>query len=137
MNRSDLQKLSDARIREAKTLYEAGEYSGAYYLAGYAVECALKARIAKATQLHDFPDKDRASKSFSHRLPDLMRVAKIYDDFELAMRSDPVLEQDWLIVKDWSEQSRYEMSDAEIAGDLIEAIERQGNGVLPWIQRHW
>jgi HEPN domain-containing protein len=30
-------------------LLEAGLYAGAYYLAGYAVECALKACIAKKT----------------------------------------------------------------------------------------
>ena len=54
MNRTDLQKLSNARIREARILFAAGEYSGAYYLAGYAVECALKACIAKSVKRHDF-----------------------------------------------------------------------------------
>jgi HEPN domain-containing protein len=137
MNRSDLQELSNARIREAKILFAAGEYSGAYYLAGYAVECALKACIAKSTQQYDFPDKDRVSKSYSHDLAGLIRVAKIYDDFESAMLSDPVLEEDWIIVKGWSEQSRYGIYDAEKARAMLDAIERQLKGVLPWIQRHW
>jgi HEPN domain-containing protein len=100
MNRSDLQRLSNARIREAKILFEAGEFSGAYYLAGYAVECALKACISKATQQHDFPDKDRVNKSYSHDLAGLMKVAEVYVDFEFAMRSDRMLEDDWIIVKD-------------------------------------
>jgi HEPN domain-containing protein len=137
MNRSDLQKLSNARIREAKTLFAAGEYSGAYYLAGYAVECALKVCIAKATQQHDFPDKDRANRSYSHDLAALMRVAEIYDDFERATRSDPVLEEDWIIVKGWSEQSRYGTYDAKKTGDLLGAVEGHLKGVLPWIQDHW
>ncbi len=75
MNRADLQKLSNIRIREAKILFSAGEYSGAYYLAGYAVECALKACIAKSVQRYDFPDKSLAQKSFVHDLGDLLRLA--------------------------------------------------------------
>jgi HEPN domain-containing protein len=43
MNRFDSQKLASLRLREAKALLAAGFPEGAYYLAGYAVECALKA----------------------------------------------------------------------------------------------
>jgi HEPN domain-containing protein len=75
MNRADLQKLSNMRIREAKVLFAAEEYSGAYYLAGYAVECALKACIAKSVQRYDFPDKSLAQKSYVHDLKDLLRLA--------------------------------------------------------------
>ncbi len=53
MNRTDLQKLSNIRIREAKVLFAAGEHSGAYYLAGYAIECALKACFAKGVKRYD------------------------------------------------------------------------------------
>jgi HEPN domain-containing protein len=56
MNRKDFQELSDRRIREAKILFDAGEYSGAYYLAGYSVECALKACFASGVKRFDFPD---------------------------------------------------------------------------------
>ncbi len=37
----------------------AGMWEGTYYLAGYAVECALKACIAKQIIAEDFPDKER------------------------------------------------------------------------------
>ena len=46
MNRSDFQQLADVRIDEAAVLFAQGKYDGAYYLAGYAVECGLKACIA-------------------------------------------------------------------------------------------
>jgi len=36
---------------------QAGFFDGAYYLAGYAVECAIKACIAKGTRRYEFPDK--------------------------------------------------------------------------------
>jgi HEPN domain-containing protein len=55
MNRRDFQKLALIRIADAQVLFQNGRYDAAYYLAGYAVECALKACIAKQTMRHDFP----------------------------------------------------------------------------------
>ena len=41
----------------------------------------------------------------------------------------------WDIVKEWSEQSRYEIGKTEKeTTDLYDAIEK---GVLPWIKAHW
>lgn len=57
MDRKGLQELSNVRLKEAKALLKVGMADGAYYLAGYAVECALKACIAKETRRYDFPDK--------------------------------------------------------------------------------
>jgi HEPN domain-containing protein len=50
MNRADLQSLSNLRLADARALLSAGRFAAAYYLAGYAVECALKACIARAVQ---------------------------------------------------------------------------------------
>jgi hypothetical protein len=47
MNRRDLQTLADLRVTDGEKLVDAGRFSAAYYLLGYAVECALKACIAK------------------------------------------------------------------------------------------
>src|SRR5205807_5441492 len=60
MNRADFHKLTEIRMREAKVLLDRKCDEGAYYLAGYAVECALKACIAKKTLAHDFPPKAAA-----------------------------------------------------------------------------
>ena len=68
MNKRDLQALADAKIKEAQALYRSGRYDGACYLAGYAVECALKACIAKRTKKHDFPDKDFAKRVQQRRM---------------------------------------------------------------------
>ena len=48
------------RVKEAAVLLQNGCPEGAYYLAGYAVECALKACVAKQTREHDFPDRKSA-----------------------------------------------------------------------------
>src|SRR5579884_1768520 len=111
MNRNDLQRLAGTRIREAKALFKAGEYSGAYYLAGYAVECALKACIAKGTLKHDFPDKDRAHKSYVHSPSELIKVADLFGDLQSDVRRISALEASWNVVVKWSERSRYETWD--------------------------
>jgi HEPN domain-containing protein len=59
LKRRDLRELALLRLKEAQVLFANGCWSGAYYLAGYAVECALKACIAKGTERHEFPDLKR------------------------------------------------------------------------------
>jgi len=46
-------------------------------MAGYAVECALKACIAKQTKRYDFPDKKRVRDVFTHNLETLVKVAEL------------------------------------------------------------
>jgi HEPN domain-containing protein len=137
MNRVDLQRLSNMRIREAKILFAAGEYSGAYYLAGYAVECALKACIAKGVQRYDFPDKSLAQKSYVHVLGDLAKLADPNSELAAAMQANPKLEASWDLTKSWTEQSRYSIHTKNEAEAIIDAIARRKDGVLAWIKQRW
>ena len=50
MNRLEFQQLAEVRVREAEALLAVGLWDGAYYLAGYAVECALKACILRLVE---------------------------------------------------------------------------------------
>ena len=50
-------KSPDSELKRQKALLDGGYPAGAYYLMGYAVECALKACIAKQTKRYDFPPK--------------------------------------------------------------------------------
>jgi len=138
MNRSDLQKLANTRVREAKALFAAGEYSGAYYLAGYAVECALKACFAKGVQRFDFPDKGRSDKVFNHDFKALASLAKVRDDLDATIKINPAFASCWSTVNQWSEESRYSLvltrGDAE---EILDAIMRRKDGVLPWIKQRW
>ena len=69
VNRTEFQILADVRLRRIKTLLDNGQWDGAYYLAGYAVECGLKACIAKLTKEFDFPpEKELHAKCYSHDL---------------------------------------------------------------------
>jgi hypothetical protein len=71
VDRGQFQQLSKVRLKEARALLKMGLSDGAYYLAGYAVEFALKACIAKETQRYEFPDKKKTERSYSHVLKDL------------------------------------------------------------------
>jgi HEPN domain-containing protein len=74
MFRKDFQPIARTRIREARVLLRVGEYAGAYHLAGQAIECALKACIARQTQRYEFPDKTRANNAYEH---DPSKLAKL------------------------------------------------------------
>ncbi|MGC9950045.1 MAG: HEPN domain-containing protein [Bryobacteraceae bacterium] len=137
MDRKDLRSLSLVRPSEAGALLKAGLPDGAYYLAGYAVECALKACIAKETQRYEFPEKKRVNASHTHDLEELVRVADLQTALRTATKSDPLLLKYWDIVESWSEQSRYGKHSAESAPALIEAIGDRSHGVIKWVKRYW
>jgi hypothetical protein len=138
MNRSDLQELSRIRRREAAVLMKAKLYDGAYYLLGYAVECALKACIAKQTRKHDFPNKELASKAFVHNLEQLFGLAGLQTDFEADRKANTALAVNWAVVKDWNESERYVSgTSSNEARDMYIACTSRKNGVLPWIRARW
>ena len=136
MNRIDFQQIAKIRLGESIALLSAGFPDGAYYLAGYAVECALKACIAKRTREHDFPEKE--SKDFYiHDLDKLLGYAKLRAELDQAKRTNPAMQANWVIVLNWSEASRYEKKTVEQATGLLNAIEDGQGGLLPWVQKHW
>jgi hypothetical protein len=138
MNRKELKELAHRRMKETLVLLKAECYDGAYYLAGYAVECGLKACIAKLTMRHDFPPKVRTVQScYSHDLPGLVTAAKLQVQHQAELDSDLDFKLNWYVVKDWTEESRYDRSTAAVAGDLIRAIRARKHGVMQWIRRYW
>jgi HEPN domain-containing protein len=134
--RKDFQRLAELRAKEAATLAKTGNPQGAYYLAGFAVECALKACIAKKTRRHDFPaDKDYAGKVYTQNLDQLLKLAhleaQLYEDIE----TRPQLGANWNIVRDWRVDSRYETS--KLSGRDLTLAVNSADGVLQWIKLHW
>jgi HEPN domain-containing protein len=138
MNRKGLQAIAKLRIKEAKVLLDNSCFQGAYYLAGYAVECALKACIAKQTRQHDFPDRKIVNDSYTHDLEKLLNVSGLKIHHQSQMASDPIFASNWAVVKDWSEETRYNQAITDIeAKDLYAAITQQKHGVLRWLKQWW
>src|SRR5947209_20564996 len=77
VNRSELQKLAAERIADAKALLSLKRWSGAYSLAGYAVECGLKACISRLMKAEDFPDRSFAEKCWTHDVERLVVLADL------------------------------------------------------------
>ena len=138
MNRIDLQQPADERILDAEALLQAGRFSAAYYLCGYAIEFALKARISKQVGLHDFPDRGLAQRSFSHDLVDLVELARLKLPLQLDSTPAPnALSINWSIVKNWNERTRYEPKTEYEARRLFQAVTDNSSGVFPWIKTRW
>jgi HEPN domain-containing protein len=137
VNRIDFQQIAELRLRESKALLADGFSDGAYYLAGYAVECALKACIAKRTQEHDFPDRESRN-YYSHDLEELLGFAKLRIELDQSMKANSAMKTNWIIVQDWSEESRYDKNKTgQEATELLMAIEDQAGGLLPWLRQPW
>ena len=137
MNRDDLKELALIKLEDARVLLENERYDGAYYLCGYVVECGLKACIAKQTKQYDFPDKDRGNQSWTHDLERLVRTADLGSDLSEEMRKDKQFGQNWGVVKDWREDSRYRKHTEAQARNLYSAIIDKEHGVLQWMEQHW
>jgi hypothetical protein len=69
-------QLAEDRIQDAAILLAAQRWSGAYYVAGYAAECGLKACIARLTSAEDFPPKVKVVQaSYTHDLDKLLKAS--------------------------------------------------------------
>ena len=136
-SRADLQKLADEKLADAKHLLAGGRWGNAYYLAGYAVELALKACIAKTFKAETIPDKALVNATYSHDFTNLVGSAGLTTDLKSKQAATQAFEVNWGIVTGWSPESRYESKAEQDAKDLIGAIEDGTDGVLVWIKSHW
>jgi HEPN domain-containing protein len=141
--RRDFQKLADDRLADARALFKARRFDAAYYLAGYAVECAIKAHIAKLGRHHQFPPAPETVRDiYSHDFNKLLKAADLAQTVEAAKKGDVKLQRYWEgIVKDWSEKSRYNRSGKRVgknkAQDMIDAVGDPEHGVLKCLKTGW
>ncbi len=104
MNRNDFQQLADIRVKEAKILLDNQCFDGAYYLLGYAVECALKSGISKQFKEHDFPELQTVRDSYTHSLEKLLVIAGLKQQLYNDGKVNSQLLENWMLVTNWSEQ---------------------------------
>jgi hypothetical protein len=138
MDRIDFQKISKMRIREGRVLLRTNHFNGAYYLLGYAIECAIKACIARQTKRYEFPNKNRMKDCYNHNLETLIKAAGLSLSLATELKNNSAFQVNWSVVKDWSEEFRYEHTIANLkAKDLYSAITDRKNGVLQWLKKYW
>jgi hypothetical protein len=134
-----LRQLAQEWVLDAKALLDAGRWPGAYYLAGYAVECGLKACILAFVEKTGaiFTDRKFLEGCWTHELDRLMTTAGLQAELGIAIQANPALGRLWAVVKDWRETSRYQPKAELDARQLYEAITHDSNRVLKWIELHW
>ncbi|MGA3054885.1 MAG: DNA-binding protein [Candidatus Korobacteraceae bacterium] len=138
LNRDTLRTLAASRLEEARVLLENKLWTGAYYMTGLAVECALKAYLASTVKAHDFPDKEFVNKMYVHRLEALFTAdAALWAALQADMKTDAKLNVNWSTVKDWDDGKRYDIVEELEARGLYEATTEAGSGVMEWIRRRW
>jgi hypothetical protein len=132
-DRTTFQQLAESRLVEARLLLANGLPSGAYYLAGYAIECALKAVIAADFRANEIPDPKYVRDIYTHDLSALLRLADLEQELEAEKKTKPELYQRWATVKTWSESARYEVWTEASASVILEAIDGD-EGLLGWLR---
>lgn len=137
MTKSDLEKLALLLLEDAIFMLRANRCSSAYYLAGYSLELALKACIAKLIQPNAIPDKAFINAIYVHKIDSLLGLSGLRPLFDADAKNDPQLAAHWAIANNWSEDSRYAFWDPFTAASLIQAIHDPDHGVFPWVKSHW
>lgn len=136
----NLTRLAETRLHEARVLLNNHCFEGAYYLAGYAVECAIKSVIARSFREAEIPDRAWVQAIHTHNLRQFLKHAYPEGGLVLACEHDSALEAHWAAACLWGEQERYKMmtEDGEVSGQsraeaLIRAVGDPEHGVLRWL----
>jgi hypothetical protein len=142
---SDIEVLAYAKLQDAEILLASERFDSAYYLAGYAVELLLKARVCKTLGIPDFFDFDGSTKKKvknerevtrpfrSHDLVQLFFLSGIYNDFQKELEDNQLFELHWWSVVKWSEDARYLKGfSSGYVKDFVTSVKE----IMVWIQRH-
>lgn len=135
---AEFQALAETRLEEAKMLLDHGKWDGAYYLAGYSVELALKSCVVKYLMATDaFPKKEFSRDCYTHRIEKLVLLAQLKPALDDAATADPILLSNWNVACDWSEEKRYHRMEQAEAEAIYNAVSDAVHGVLQWIKLQW
>jgi hypothetical protein len=134
-----LQQLAEDRVLDARALLNVQTWSGAYYLAGYAVECGLKSCVLAFLERTGaiFKDRKFQENCWTHEPEKLAKLAGLDAQLGATIGANPSFAGYWGVAKDWAETSRYEQKTQVEAESLYTAISDNADGVLQWIRTHW
>ena len=137
IKRADLIRLAEARHDDARALLVAERYSAAYYIGGYSIELGLKASISKQFSAESLPDKKFIDKVYTHNLTALVGHAGLVESLKSEQDRSRDFRENWTLVAQWNEESRYLMIDRYTSVIFVEAIGHPTEGVLQWLKKHW
>lgn len=141
-SRKDIQKIALQKLHDAEVLYSNACYDSAYYLAGYSVELAFKARICKNISIDNlFLPNSKYVKFFKiHDFDTLLMFSGLIEKLENEKNTNPSFHKNWSYITKWKEDSRYNIKGTKTqmeARELLDAISEPKNGFLKWIKKYW
>jgi HEPN domain-containing protein len=119
----DLRAVACARLRDAQVLLRDKRFDGAFYLCGYAVEIALKARICRTLKWPGFPESAKDFKGFKLLRTHDLEVLLHFSGVEGRVKANYM--SDWSKVLDWDPEKRYQaigLSPPQQAQDMVTCV---------------
>lgn len=135
--KTDLIKAGIHRLKDAWQLLESGRLRGAMYLAGYAVECKLKARLLDQHRVVTLAELERVLQRKMRRriglyIHDLNGLGSLLAGWN-RLSGFPAFQRCWKVALSWSVEWRYAREHALVqeARAFLSSIEE----CLRWIER--
>lgn len=150
--RNEFRQSAEMRIKESKILFRNKQFEGAFYLAGYAIEFALKAAVCRNLDIDDFFNENPSTKlkggltrEFkTHDISTLIILAGLIKKLDGHKAIDPDFMVNWSYIEqmNWTEQCRYDCpnpikyNQTDVKA-FIDAIDNRKGGFLRWISKFW
>jgi hypothetical protein len=150
-NPVEIRKLVMQRLHEAEILFSHGKSDGAFYLAGYAAELSLKAKICERLGIPNLLDDSFSDPGETkgiheirrsirtHNLLTLLILGGLKSRFDSEKATNVTLSTaSSLLLSAWDEKARYKPCGHFQERDVARIIEllSDANGLLKWIERH-
>lgn len=120
-------------------------FDSEYYLAGYAIELLLKARVCKTLGIPDFFDFDNIerkklknesviTKPFKvHDFEQLLILSGIYAAYRNELLTNESFKINWSLVSEWNENSRYLAGlNSQTVKNFITSVKE----MMTWIKKY-
>ena len=131
-------RASQHRLDDAQTLLDGGRWRGSMYMAGYALECLLKAKLMNQYDCHHLQDLEEELRRrglmaeqatvFTHHLERLMTWTQAIH----RLRRNPVHWRTFNLVNRWLPAWRYDTNrvSGEDAKTFLDAVDT----ILHWVK---
>ncbi len=151
----EIKELATARLEDAKILLANSRYEGAFYLAGYAIELTLKAKICTHLDIDDLFSDNPTTHSkgslgrfreslMTHDLFILLNLCGLGQKFEKMKLSDVDFSNNCSLLfqnptsTGWSEKVRYKQGyiTSKTVDKIINFLTEPTKGLLQWIENN-
>jgi hypothetical protein len=118
---TEFEQIARDKLIDAQCLFEGNRFDGAVYLAGYALEIALKVKLCKNNDLLEFPErKNEADITTKQWLIHSLIVL----EQKCCLNLDSNYLVEWSNVKGWDVEGRYKRTQQtqDNANDFLDSV---------------